>query len=230
MAQHDIQHNLTIEQIAEDIILTFSGGKINANVKFSKEHVVSLINQARAPVIQRYYMERMYRDYDNNWFQDHVTERVSEDRLPDGACYQIYECPPVIFMPGTESLMVCDEHYKFFENHGTAHRSSHLSDNPEMRPGRFKPSFFWNAGKIYLYGANEMTRVIARGIFQNPLDIQVRDYESVRPFDRDNDAYPISSNFLPQIKEYVESKMSVMMQMPVDEWPDGTYNLQTGGE
>jgi hypothetical protein len=202
---------ITLEQLTAEVISQVSGAIYNDESKFSEKLVHSIIHQCRAQLIS----QKRFGSFPDILYQRYYPVYTESEQIDD--CLVEFKVPDYIntevFGDGMRYVGNINE-FDAFTRLGKGVMKSVYSKHRVSNPKNRKDTM-WSAAldetgytKIQIYNNVEIEQFVVIGIMANP--------EEATYFREDTDAYPISADMIPMLKEMVSQQMYIMAQTPAD--------------
>ena len=202
---------ITLDQLTDECISQSQGAIRTDETKFTEELVHSIIHQCRAQLLSatrfKVLPDICYQKYFPTFDQGiQLDDCVVEFKVPD----YINIGPMGDGMRYVGNVNGLDAFTRLGKGVMKSVYAKHRVSNPNNRKDTM-----WNAEvdetgytKVLIYNNVELEQFMIVGILANPQDATY--------FRSDTDAYPISEDMIPMLKEMIVAQMYIMAQTPAD--------------
>ncbi len=202
---------MILTKLVETIIRTPSGGIMTDENKLDRDFIAANIHQASATAKIKWYETKG--SIHDMWFQRYIPPYETPLQTT-GDCMAQFRCPQTINLgtcrDGFEYVGTPDGRKAFpwlgpggmetvYANHPVSNRRGRVTWRWEYNEGGY--------GVIKLYGRKNLSSILVKGIFANPLDIPT--------FRQEFDQYPITEELIPLIRQELcnlQTKIIVMQR------------------
>lgn len=188
---------MTLDQIVQRVISLPQGAVLTDETRFGFPYVITLINTARAQVIQGIYFKnkRIHPACYQTYYADY-----DADLQEDDPCVVKFKCPASINLDSNSDgfrYVGQVDGKKGFRRVTTRAFLSTYNQHPlmQVQGGNFTAAMWSAPDSIWEVYNSDLKYLRIEGIFANPLDIPT--------YNKDVDDYPVSVEMLPQIEDFI---------------------------